>query len=468
MPTSPAEIAPTLIEQALTLTTDTLGAINGVVWGAPMLILLALTGLFLTLGLKGRTLSHIPLAFKTLWSGRSGDKSKGDISGFNALMTSMSATVGTGNIAGVGTAIALGGPGALFWMWCIALLGMATKFAEAVLAVHFREKDENGEYVGGPMYYIKNGLPSYFKWMATAFAIFGMIAGFGIGNTVQANSVADVMSTDYGIPDYVTGLVLALFAGLVILGGIQRIAQVAGKLVPFMALAYIGAALVVVISNIEHVPAAFATIVEYAFNPVSATGGFAGATIWAAIRFGVARGVFSNEAGLGSAPIAHASAQTNHPVQQGLIAMLGTFIDTLIICTLTGLVIVLTGAWQSGENGAALSSMAFSQALPGYGHHIVSLGLAIFAFTTVIGWSVYGEKCTEYLFGVKSIFIFRCAWILAIPLGAMAQLDFVWLLADTLNALMALPNLIALLLLSPVVFSLSKQYFSKPELHQNS
>ena len=345
---------------------------------------------------------------------------------------------------------------------------MATKFAEAVLAVHFREKDENGEYVGGPMYYIKNGLPSYFKWMATAFAIFGMIAGFGIGNTVQANSVADVMSTDYGIPDYVTGLVLALFAGLVILGGIQRIAQVAGKLVPFMALAYIGAALVVVISNIEHVPAAFATIVEYAFNPVSATGGFAGATIWAAIRFGVARGVFSNEAGLGSAPIAHASAQTNHPVQQGLIAMLGTFIDTLIICTLTGLVIVLTGAWQSGENGAALSSMAFSQALPGYGHHIVSLGLAIFAFTTVIGWSVYGEKCTEYLFGVKSIFIFRCAWILAIPLGAMAQLDFVWLLADTLNALMALPNLIALLLLSPVVFSLSKQYFSKPELHQNS
>ena len=468
MPTSPAEIAPTLIEQALTLTTDTLGAINGVVWGAPMLILLALTGLFLTLGLKGRTLSHIPLAFKTLWSGRSGDKSKGDISGFNALMTSMSATVGTGNIAGVGTAIALGGPGALFWMWCIALLGMATKFAEAVLAVHFREKDENGEYVGGPMYYIKNGLPSYFKWMATAFAIFGMIAGFGIGNTVQANSVADVMSTDYGIPDYVTGLVLALFAGLVILGGIQRIAQVAGKLVPFMALAYIGAALVVVISNIEHVPAAFATIVEFAFNPVSATGGFAGATIWAAIRFGVARGVFSNEAGLGSAPIAHASAQTNHPVQQGLIAMLGTFIDTLIICTLTGLVIVLTGAWQSGENGAALSSMAFSQALPGYGHHIVSLGLAIFAFTTVIGWSVYGEKCTEYLFGVKSIFIFRCAWILAIPLGAMAQLDFVWLLADTLNALMALPNLIALLLLSPVVFSLSKQYFSKPELHQNS
>lgn len=457
------------IQQTLSLLTDALGAINGVVWGAPMLILLALTGVFLTIGLKGMTLSHIPMAFKTLWRGRAEDEEgkKGDISGFNALMTSMSATVGTGNIAGVGTAVALGGPGALFWMWCIALIGMATKFAEAVLAVHFREKDENGAYIGGPMYYIKNGLPKL-AWMGTAFAIFGMIAGFGIGNTVQANSVADVMSTDYGIPTYVTGIVLAVLAGLVILGGIKRIAHVAGKLVPFMAIAYIGAALVVVFSNISAVPAAFATIVEYAFNPVSATGGFAGATIWAAIRYGVARGVFSNEAGLGSAPIAHASAQTNHPVQQGLIAMLGTFIDTLIICTLTGLVIVLTGAWTTGENGAALSSMAFNQALPGVGSHIVSLGLAIFAFTTVMGWSVYGEKCTEYLFGVKSIIIFRCAWILAIPLGAMADLNFIWLLADTLNALMALPNLVALLLLSPVVFSLSKQYFSKPSLQQDS
>ncbi|MEH6344974.1 MAG: sodium:alanine symporter family protein [Bermanella sp.] len=435
--------------------------INSVAWGPFMLLLLALTGVFLTLGLKGITLFKIPMAFNTLWAGRDGKGQKGDISGFNALMTSMSATVGTGNIAGVATAIALGGPGALFWMWCIALLGMATKFAEAVLAVHFRETDENGQYVGGPMYYIKNGLPKYLAWLGTAFAIFGMIAGFGIGNTVQANSVASVLNSDYGIPTLMTGIVLAVLAALVILGGIKRIAQVAGKLVPFMALAYIAAALTVVLMNAEKIPSAIALIVESAFNPVSAVGGFAGATIWAAIRFGVARGVFSNEAGLGSAPIAHACAQTNHPVQQGLIAMLGTFIDTLIICTLTGLVIVLTGAWQSGESGATLSSLAFNQAMPGIGAHIVSLGLAIFAFTTILGWSVYGEKCTEYLFGVKSVIVFRCAWILAIPLGAMANLDFIWLLADTLNALMAIPNLIALLLLSPVVFSLSKQYFKK-------
>jgi len=443
--------------------TDFISSINGIVWGPLMLTLLALTGIYLTLGLKGLTLLKVPTAFKTLWKGREEDENKGDISGFNALMTSMSATVGTGNIAGVATAIALGGPGALFWMWCIALIGMATKFSEAVLAVHYREKDEKGEYIGGPMYYIKNGLSSKWTWMGTAFAIFGMIAGFGIGNTVQANSVADVMSSDYGIPTWVTGLALASLAALVILGGIKRIAHVAGKLVPFMAIAYILSALIVVLMNADQIPAAFAIILESAFNPVSTTGGFAGATVWAAIRYGVARGVFSNEAGLGSAPIAHASAQTKHPVQQGLIAMLGTFIDTLIICTLTGLVIVLTGAWQSGENGASLSSLAFSQALPSVGTHIVSFGLAIFAFTTVLGWSVYGEKCTEYLFGVKSVIVFRCAWIIAIPLGAMAQLDFVWLLADTLNALMAIPNLIALLLLSPVVFSLSKQYFSKSD-----
>jgi len=447
----------------MNMITDFISSINGIVWGPLMLTLLALTGIYLTLGLKGLTLLKVPTAFKTLWKGREEDENKGDISGFNALMTSMSATVGTGNIAGVATAIALGGPGALFWMWCIALIGMATKFSEAVLAVHYREKDEKGEYIGGPMYYIKNGLSSKWTWMGTAFAIFGMIAGFGIGNTVQANSVADVMSSDYGIPTWVTGLALASLAALVILGGIKRIAHVAGKLVPFMAIAYILSALIVVLMNADQIPAAFAIILESAFNPVSATGGFAGATVWAAIRYGVARGVFSNEAGLGSAPIAHASAQTKHPVQQGLIAMLGTFIDTLIICTLTGLVIVLTGAWQSGENGASLSSLAFSQALPSVGTHIVSFGLAIFAFTTVLGWSVYGEKCTEYLFGVKSVIVFRCAWIIAIPLGAMAQLDFVWLLADTLNALMAIPNLIALLLLSPVVFSLSKQYFSKSD-----
>lgn len=435
------------------------GALNGIVWGPAMLALIGLTGLILSLGLKGMTISKIPLAFKTLWKGRDG-KGEGDISGFNALMTSLSATVGTGNIAGVGTAIALGGPGALFWMWCIALVGMATKYAEAVLAVHFRETDEEGNHMGGPMYYIKNGLPSYLAFLGTAFAIFGMCAAFGIGNTVQANSVADELLSHYSIPTWITGAILAIITAAVLLGGIQRIAKVAGKVVPFMAIFYILSAFIIVLMNASEVPAAIALIVDAAFNPVSATGGFAGATVWAAIRYGVARGVFSNEAGLGSAPIAHACAQTKHPVSQGMIAMLGTFIDTLIICTLTGLVIVLTGAWQSGESGAPLSSMAFSTALPGFGGHIVSLGLAMFAFTTILGWSVYGEKCTEYLFGLKSVIVFRWLWVLAIPLGAMAELDFIWLLADTLNALMALPNLIALLLLSPLVFKLTKAYFA--------
>lgn len=444
-----------------------IGAINGVVWGPYMLALIGLTGLVLTLGLKGMTIYKIPLAFKTLWAGRD-SKGEGDISGFNALMTSLSATVGTGNIAGVGTAIALGGPGALFWMWCIALVGMATKFAEAVLAVHFRETDEEGNHMGGPMYYIKNGLPSYLAFMGTAFAIFGMCAAFGIGNTVQANSVADELLSHYSIPTWITGVILAAITAAVLLGGIQRIAKVAGKVVPFMAIFYILAAFVIVLMNLNEIPAAIGIIVESAFNPVSATGGFAGATVWAAIRYGVARGVFSNEAGLGSAPIAHACAQTTHPVKQGLIAMLGTFIDTLIICTLTGLVIVITGAWQSGESGAPLSSMAFNTALPGLGGHIVSLGLAMFAFTTILGWSVYGEKCTEYLFGLKSVSVFRWLWVLAIPLGAMADLDFIWLLADTLNALMALPNLVALLLLSPVVFKLTKAYFAQETTSKES
>jgi len=442
-------------------------SINGIVWGPAMLALIGLTGLILTIGLKGMTLVNIPTAFRTLWKGRN-SQGEGDISGFNALMTSLSATVGTGNIAGVGTAIALGGPGALFWMWCIALLGMATKYAEAVLAVQFRETDEAGNHLGGPMYYIKNGLPSSLGFLATAFALFGMCAAFGIGNTVQANSVADELLSHYDIPTWITGLTLALITAAVILGGIQRIAQVAGKVVPFMALFYISAALIIVLMNITQVPAAISLIVAAAFDPVSATGGVAGATVWLAIQYGVARGVFSNEAGLGSAPIAHACAKTKHPVSQGMIAMLGTFIDTLIICTLTGLVIVLTGAWQSGESGAPLSSLAFSSALPSVGGHIVSLGLAMFAFTTILGWSVYGEKCTEYLFGIKSVRIFRWLWVLAIPLGALAELDFIWLLADTLNALMALPNLIALLLLSPVVFKLTKTYFAQETTSKES
>ncbi|KXO13943.1 Sodium:alanine symporter [Moritella sp. JT01] len=444
--------------------TEFISAVNSVVWGVPMLIMILGVGLFLSLGLKLMPILKLGTGFKLLWAGRtttSGDKSKGEITPFNALMTSLSATIGTGNIAGVATAIFLGGPGALFWMWCTALVGMATKYAEAVCAVKYRETDENGNHVGGPMYYIKNGLSSKWAWLGTAFAIFGSIAGFGIGNTVQSNSVADALSSSFGISPIVSGLVMMVLVGLVLMGGVKRIADVAGKLVPLMAIFYIGAGCVVLFMNASEIPAAFALIIESAFTPVAAQGGFAGAAVWAAIRFGVARGVFSNEAGLGSAPIAHAAAQTNDPVKQGLIAMLGTFIDTLIVCTITGLAIVVTGAWTSGDTGAALTSAAFASALPGVGNYIVAIALSVFAFTTILGWSFYSEKCVQYLFGVKAIVPFRILWIIAVPIGATSSLSFVWLLADTLNAMMALPNLIALALLSPVVFKLTKEYFAK-------
>ena len=432
--------------------------INGIVWGPLMLVLILGTGLFLTIGLKVMPLRRLGYGFRMLWQGRHSNQ-EGDISPFNALMTSLSATIGTGNIAGVGTAIAIGGPGAAFWMWCTALVGMATKYAEAVLAVQYREVDENGNHVGGPMYYIKNGLGGHWKWLGTAFAIFGAIAGFGIGNMVQSNSVADAMATNLGVPKLATGIVMAVVVFLVLIGGIQRIAQVAGKLVPFMAVAYVAGGLIVIFANIGDVPAAFGLILTEAFTPTAATGGFAGAAVMVAVQMGVARGIFSNEAGLGSAPIAHAAAKTDDPVRQGSVAMLGTFIDTIIVCTITALVIVTTGAWTSGESGASLSSAAFGAGLPGFGQWVVTFGLIIFAFTTVMGWSVYGERCVEYLFGVKAILPFRLLWVVAIPLGATVKLAFVWLLADTLNALMAIPNLIALLLLSPVVFRLTKVYF---------
>lgn len=441
------------------LINELLNELNGLVWGPVMLVLILGTGLFLMGGLRFMPLRHIGYGFRMLWAGRK-ETGEGDIAPFKALMTSLAATIGTGNIAGVATAIFLGGPGALFWMWCTALVGMATKYAEAVLAVHFRETDEQGNHIGGPMFYIKNGLKSHWAWLGTAFAIFGALAGFGIGNTIQANSVADALNSKLGIDHLLTGLIMAVLVALVLIGGIKRIADVAGKLVPFMAIAYVVAGLVVLALYASEIPDALVLIVTHAFTPVAATGGFAGAAVWAAIRFGVARGIFSNEAGLGSAPIAHAAAATDSPVRQGTIAMLGTFIDTLVICTITGLVIVVTGAWTSGETGATLSSLAFETALPGVGGYVVTFGLSVFAFTTLLGWSFYGEKCVEYLFGVRSIIPFRVLWIIAIPIGATAKLSFIWLLADTLNALMALPNLIALLLLSPLVFKLTREYFS--------
>ncbi len=435
-----------------------LGDLNGIVWGVPMLVLILGTGLFLTFGLKMMPLRRIGYGFRMLWHGRHAT-SEGDITPFNALMTSLSATVGTGNIAGVATAIALGGPGAVFWMWCTALVGMATKYAEAVLAVKYRETDANGNHVGGPMYYIRNGLGAKWAWLGGAFAVFGAIAGFGIGNMVQANSVADALHSNFQLDALWVGGAMALLVALVLFGGIRRIAHVAGALVPFMAIAYVGGGLVVLAINIGAIPEAIALIVQSAFTGTAATGGFAGAAVWAAIRFGVARGIFSNEAGLGSAPIAHAAAKTDDPVRQGTVAMLGTFIDTLVICTITALVIVISGQWTTGESGAALSSAAFAQALPGYGSYIVTFGLVVFAFTTMLGWSLYGERCVEYLFGVRAIWPFRLLWVAAIPLGATLKLEFVWLLADTMNALMALPNLIALVLLGPVVFKLTREYF---------
>ena len=438
-------------------------AINGLVWGPPMLILILGVGLFLSLGLKLMPIFKLGAGFRLMWNGRSaaGAESDGEIPPFQALMTSLSATVGTGNIAGVATAVFLGGPGALFWMWLTALVGMATKYSEAVLAVRFREVDERGSYVGGPMYYIRNGLGKKWAWMGVLFAIFAAIAGFGIGNTVQANSVADVMEATFGLPHWISGVILMVLVGMVLIGGIRRIGQVASALVPIMAVSYLLAGLVVLAINFAEIPAAFGLIFEHAFSPIAAEGGFAGAAVWAAIRFGVARGVFSNEAGLGSAPIAHAAAKTKNPINQGMIAMLGTFIDTIIICTITGLVIITSGVWTSGESGAALTSMAFSQALPGVGDYVVAIALAVFAFTTLLGWSFYGERCVEFLFGVKAIVPYRIAWVLAIPVGASVNLGLIWLVADTLNAMMALPNLIALALLSPVVFRLTKEHFEK-------
>jgi AGCS family alanine or glycine:cation symporter len=425
-----------------------------------MLVLLLGTGLYLSLGLRFMTIRRIPAALRLLLQGRHG-KGGGDISPFSALMTSLSATIGTGNIAGVATAVALGGPGALFWMWMTALVGKGTKYAEAVCAVHFREQDEQGNYSGGPMYYIRNGLHRRWHWLGYAFALFGGLAGFGLANTVQSNSVSQVLQGAFSIPPLATGLVLMALVGAVILGGIKRIARVASWLVPIMAFAYVLMGLVVILANHAAVPGAIVTIVEAAFTGSAAAGGFAGASVWAALRFGVARGIFSNEAGLGSAPIAHAAARTDQPVQQGMIAMLGTFIDTLVVCTITGLVIVIMDVIPTGTTGASLTSMAFAQAFPG-GEYVVTLGLCLFAFTTMIGWSFYGERCVVFLFGARAILPFRLAWVLAIPVGTVVELNLIWLIADTLNAFMALPNLIALILLGPLVFRLTREYWTNP------
>jgi len=439
--------------------TSILSELSSFIWGPVMLALLLGVGIYLSLGLKLMPWRKIGYAFKLLFSGRA-NKDHGDISPFQALMTALSATIGTGNIAGVATAIFLGGPGAVFWMWVTALFGMATKYGEAVLAVKYREVDSRGKRQGGPMYYIKNGLGEKWKWLGFLFALFGTIAAFGIGNMVQSNSVADALQSNFNIDPMITGIVLAILVGLVIIGGVTRIGEVAGKLVPIMAIAYIAGSLLVIFANFGQIGNAFNLIFSSAFSGTAATGGFAGAAVWAAIRFGVARGVFSNEAGLGSAPIAHAAAQTDDPVRQGMIAMLGTFIDTILVCTMTALVILLTGAWTSGETGASLSTLAYGQGISG-GNYIVTIGLVVFAFTTLIGWSYYGERCAEFIFGTAIIIPYRIVWVVAVMTGALIKLNFVWLLADVMNGFMAIPNLIALALLSPVIFKVTKDYLNK-------
>ncbi len=416
--------------------------VNAFAWGPPMLGMLGGTGVLLTLGLVFMPWRKVGYGFRLLFE--KGDPGgEGEVKPFNALMTALSATVGTGNIAGVATAIALGGPGAIFYMWLIALFGMATKYAEAVCAVTYREVDEAGKYVGGPMYYLRNGVgafaPELGKWLGLAFAAFGAVAAFGIGNAVQVNSMGVVLKESFSVPKFLTGIIVAALVGFVIIGGIRRIAEV---------------------------PEAIALIFTHAFTPAAATGGFAGAAVAAAIRFGVARGVFSNESGLGSAAIAHAAAKTNNPVRQGIVAMLGTFIDTIIVCTMTALVILTSGAWTvmgedgGGLTGAALTSTAFHTSIAG-GQYIVTIALAIFAFTTILGWSYYGERCWQYLFSENSLIVYRVLWIAAVLSFANVKVAFVWNLSDTLNGLMAVPNLVGLLLLAPMVFKVTREYFDE-------
>ena len=425
--------------------------LNNFAWGWPTVFLISITGVILMCGMKFMPLRRIPYGFRILLSSKS--SGEGDITSFQALMTSLSATIGTGNIAGVAAAIAVGGPGSIFWMWLIAIFGIATKYAEAVLAVRYREKDTFGNYVGGPMYYIRNGLGPRFKWLASLFAFFGVFAGFGIGNGVQAYEVSSALNT-FGIPKLATGIVLGVLVFSVIIGGIKRIASAASALVPTMALLYVIACTLVILLNISELPNAINTIFSNAFTGKAALGG----GLAQVILLGFKRGIFSNEAGLGSAPIAHASAKTNDPVRQGTVAMLGTFIDTIVICTMTALVILITNAYLSGESGSNLSILAFNTALPGSGW-IVTFGLVLFAFTTLLGWSLYGEKCAVYLFGENSILPFRMFWVAIVVFGSIAgDRGFVWSIADTLNGLMAIPNLIALLLLSKTVIKLTKEY----------
>ncbi|MUK88357.1 amino acid carrier protein [Ornithinibacillus sp. L9] len=425
---------------------DILGAISDFVWGPPTLILIVGTGIYLTLRLGFLQFKTLPYALKLAFSPKRQDKkSKGDISHYQALSTAMAATIGTGNIVGVATAVVLGGPGAVFWMWITAFFGMATKYAEALLAVKYRVENSKGEMSGGPMYYLENGLKQ--KWLGVLFAIFGACAAFGIGNMVQSNSVSDALNSSFNVPTWVTGLMLTGLAALVILGGIKSIGRVTAFFVPIMALFYVIGGLIIIIMNLDLVPAAVSLIFTDAFTASALGGGILGTVI----RYGVARGVFSNEAGLGSAPIAAAAAKTDYPGRQALVSMTQVFIDTIIVCSITGITIVMADLAGSGLEGGPLTSASFAAFLGDAGGHIVTLGIVFFAFSTIVGWSYYGEKCFAYLFNDKAIPIYRVIFVAAIMFGAVQTLDVVWGISDIMNALMAIPNLIGLLGLSGVV-----------------
>lgn len=438
---------------------DILSTVNSFVWGPPLMILLIGTGILLTIRLGLLQVVKLPKALALIFTAR--NSGNGDINSFQALCTALAATVGTGNIVGVATAIKAGGPGALFWMWLAAFFGMATKYAEGVLAVKYRTVDKNGNASGGPMYYIEQGLGKKFKPLAILFSIFGiMTACLGSGTFTQVNAITSITNVSLGIPVLYTAAVLTVLVAVVTIGGLQSIARVASKIVPFMALIYFITTVSVLLYYSELVPAAFMLVIESAFNPTAATGGFLGATVMMAMRNGVARGIFSNEAGLGSAPIVAAAAKTKWPAEQGLVSMTGTFIDTIIICTLTGLSLVVSGVWTGDLNGAAMTEAAFSSAFPFAAKYLLTAGLVLFAFTTIIGWNYYGERCVEYLFGVKGIKPYRYIFIGLVAVGAFLKLDVIWVLADIVNGLMAFPNLIALVGLSGVVVAETKAYFA--------
>lgn len=437
---------------------EVVATLSGIVWGPYMLALLVGTGLYLTILLKGMQFRVLPHAMSLIFSKHKHDE--GDISQFAALMTALAATVGIGNIVGVATAITLGGPGAVFWMWVTGLVGMATKYGEAVLAVKYREKGPHGMR-GGPMYYLSKG--AGLPLLGTMFAIFTACAAFGIGNMTQANATAKIFAITFQIPTEVTGIVMTLLTGLVILGGIKSIGKFTSLLVPFMIFTYVTCCLWVLAAHLDKIPEAFRLIFYHAFNPSAASGGFVGATIAAAMRYGIARGVFSNESGLGSAPIAAAAARTNDPVKQALVSMTQTFIDTLVVCTMTALVILTATSWTQGIHAGELTSASIAETLGPIGSIIVAISTALFAFSTLIGWSYYGEKAIEFLFGWKAIKVFRVVFTIAVMVGSIMSLEFVWNFSDLMNGLMAIPNLIGLLLLSKIIKQETVRYFNDYE-----